>query len=158
MKDSKELLKKLQTGMTTFFESHGPVLKKVCWVFLIYIIMAVIALLLCWSFPSETVNGNVAFFVGVAGTLASMFSIIISARDEIRSQQESFKNEAFLNRLSDKIEFLQSDTMIVKNDLQVLLEGKNNSSLSLDDENEDDTSQNDEQNDWGKADDEVPPG
>ena len=88
--------------------------KKAFRVISIYVIFAVIAAIFCWLFPSDTKNANVAFFVGIAGTLASLYSIYVSAQDEERSKKEREENNQFLDELSKNLGFVLGDTKYLK--------------------------------------------
>ena len=123
----------------------------------IYIIFATIALVLCVLFPSDTKNANVAFFVGVAGTLASLYSIIVSARDEARSEKESLENKAFLSEISKNVNFLRSDTRTVKSDLNDFVNKYFESNISpKEDESGNSKDDKSTKENWGNPKDEKP--
>lgn len=131
---------------------------KVLQVAVIYIIFAAIATVFCVLFPSDTTNANVAFFVGVSGTLASLYSIIVSARDEIRSEKESLENKTFLAEISKKVDFLQSDTKTVHANLKDFVNIYFQSNIpSTEDECGDSKNDKTAKDNWGNPDDEKPP-
>ena len=138
--------------VVNFFKKYWV---KVLHIAILYSIFATVALTFCCFFPSESPSDNVAFFVGVAGTLASLFSIIISAIDTTRAEEESLENKAFINKLSSNVDFLKSSTIDVKSDVHILLEGRfghDGSAPPGEEHNEDKKSDV-----WENPEDEIPP-
>ena len=106
--------------------------RKAFSVILIYIVFAFIAVILCCLFPSADKNANVAFFVGVAGTIASLYSVYVSAKDEERAKRESKENNRFLKKLSKKLGFVLADTTCIKEDFDEFLNSYLHSNLDDD--------------------------
>ncbi len=85
--------------------------KKLAYIYVGITIVAIILSLVChFGLQWNTISDFLLCFVGVSGTVASLYSIYVTVTDEIRSKKESEENKQFLDNLSAKLEFISSNT------------------------------------------------
>lgn len=140
-------------------EEKNYIRKKLCIIYAIIVVLALALSLTCHFLLNwNSISDFLLCFVGVSGTVASLYSIVVSVNDEIRAKKEREDSKDFFDRLSKSVGFLLSDTETVKTDLKQLLNAYSESNISTNNEDVEEKKQPDNPTvSWEKPDDENPP-
>lgn len=129
---------------------------KLVIIYAIIIVLSFALSVICqYAFKWASISEFFLCFVGISGTAASLYSIYVSAHDEIRANKESEESQAFLNDIKKTVGFVLSNTEDVKQDVKSLLGTHSDSNIA---ETKDKQTNNNKANgNWEKPHDENPP-
>ena len=147
MKDKKETHKK--NGFKNIFQQYKQL-------FVFYLVGIALSTVMVMVLRPEPLYNAVSIAIGISGTFASLYSIFVSKRDELRSKEEFDDNKAFLKLLSENINLVLNNTILLRTDFTDFVDFHNNAATKAQDESKEVTPEEADGN-WKEPDDEVKP-
>lgn len=79
---------------------------------------------------AETIKAFISFVVGISGTMASLYSIFVSAKSDLELNDERQAREDFFEKLDGKLGQISDNTDYIKKNVETVL--KNNTHEDVD--------------------------
>ncbi len=94
----------------------------------VYAIIIVLSLVLSFIFiktgdsaVAEKIKAFVSFAVGISGTMASLYSIFVSAKSDLELNDEKKAREDFFKKLDERLGHISDNTDYIKNNVESVL-------------------------------------